>query len=83
MSPVTTRGDPAPVALNAPQVAVYDVIVEPPFETGGVNATVACPLPAVAVPIVGPPGTAAGVTLFEAADAGPVPTALVAFTVNV
>ena len=50
---------------------------------GGVNVTVALALPAVATPIVGAPGTVAGVTLFEAADGGPVPIALVAVTVNV
>ena len=45
----------------------------------------ACASPAVAVPIVGAPGTAAaeGVTELDAAEAGPVPTALVAFTVKV
>ena len=55
----------------------------PPFEAGGEKVTVACALPAVAVPIVGAPGTVAGVTLFEAAEAGPVPIALVALTVKV
>ena len=55
----------------------------PPFEAGAVKLTVACALPAVAVPIVGAPGTVAGVTLFEAAEAGPVPIALVALTVKV
>jgi hypothetical protein len=37
----------------------------------------------VAVPIVGAPGVVAGVTLFDAADGAPVPTALMAATVNV
>ena len=59
----------------------------PPFDEGGVKLTVACALPAVAVPIVGAPGTvavlAAGVTWLEGPDCGPVPTALVAVTVNV
>jgi hypothetical protein len=59
------------------------MIGEPPLEAGGVKVTVACVFPAVAGPIVGGPGTAAGVTLFDDADAGPVPTALVAVTVNV
>ncbi len=40
-------------------------------------------LPAVAVPMVGAPGTVAGVTVFDAADAAPVPMALVAVTVKV
>ena len=59
------------------------MIGEPPFDAGGVNATEACPLPAVAVPTVGVPGTDAAVTEFEAADAAPVPAALVAVTVRV
>jgi len=43
---------------------------EPPSLAGAVNATVACMLPAVTMPIVGAPGTVAGVTLPDAADAG-------------
>ena len=58
-------------------------MAEPPLEAGAVNVTVACALPPVAVPMVGAPGTVAGVTLLEAADAGPAPTAFVAVTVNV
>jgi hypothetical protein len=83
--PVTVMGDAAPLAAMPPgdEVAVYDVIAEPPVDAGGVNVTVACAFPAVAVPIVGGPGTAAGVTLFEGVDGGPVPTALVAVTVKV
>ena len=46
--------------------------------------TVARLLAAVAETDVGGPGTIAiGTTLLEAAEAGPVPAALVAFTVNV
>jgi hypothetical protein len=59
------------------------VIALPPFELGAVKLTVAWALPATAVTPVGAPGTVAGVTLFDAADEGPVPIALVAFTVNV
>ncbi len=57
----------------------------PPLEAGAVQLTVACPLPGVAVTAVGAPGTVEllGVTLFDGADAGPVPTAFVAVTVNV
>ena len=55
----------------------------PPFEAGGEKLTAACALPAVAVTPVGAPGTVAGVTLFEGLEAAPVPTALVAVTVNV
>jgi hypothetical protein len=57
------------------------VIAAPPFEAGGVKDTVACPLPGVAVPIVGAPGTVAGVT-FTLLDGAPVPAELVAFTVQ-
>ena len=35
------------------------MIFEPPFEAGAVKETVACALPAVAVPIVGAPGATA------------------------
>jgi hypothetical protein len=59
------------------------VIADPPFDAGGVNATDACPLPPVAVPTVGAPGTVAAVTEFEAADAALVPAALDAVTVKV
>ena len=59
------------------------MIAEPPFDTGGVNATDACALPPVAVPIAGAPGTPTAVPEFEAADEADVPTALVAVTVKV
>ena len=62
---------------------MYEVMGEPPLLTGAVNVTVAWALPAVAVPIVGAPGTLIGVTLFDAAEAAPVPAALVAVTVKV
>ena len=55
----------------------------PPVLPGAVKVTVACALPAVAVPIVGAVGTVAGVTLFDAADGALEPMALLAFTVNV
>jgi hypothetical protein len=48
------------VPVNPPglDVAVYEVIAVPPLLTGAVNATVAVVDPvAVAVPIVGAPGT--------------------------
>jgi hypothetical protein len=72
-----------PVMAPGDDVAVYDVTAAPPLLAGAVNVTVACVLPPVAVPIAGAPGTVAGVTLLEAADAAPVPTAFVAVTVNV
>jgi hypothetical protein len=82
--PATVQGEVAHVPVCPPEdVAVYDVIAEPPLLAGGVKLTVACVLPRVAVPIVGAPGTVAGVTLFEAAEGAPVPTAFVAVTVKV
>ena len=59
--PVTVHGDDEHVPVIPPgeDVAVYAVIVAPPFEDGAVKATVACVLPAVAVPMVGAPGTLA------------------------
>ena len=57
------------------------MIAEPPFDAGAVNAIVACVFPGVAVPIVGAPGTVRGVTL-TLALALPVPTAFVAFTLQ-
>ena len=59
------------------------MIGEPPLLPGAAKLTVACALPAVAVPIVGAVGTVAGVTLFDAAEGTLVPIALVAITVQV
>jgi hypothetical protein len=84
--PVTTIVvAPVVLAMMLPgeEVTVYAVIAEPPFDDGAVQLTVACPLPAVAVTPVGAPGMVAGLTAFEAADAGPMPAAFVAVTVNV
>ena len=50
----------------------------PPVFAGGVNVTVAWAFPAVAVTAVGASGADAGVTLFDGADGGLVPIALVA-----
>ena len=58
-------------------------MAEPPVLPGAVNVTVAWVLPPVAVPMVGAPGTVAGVTADVALDAAPVPTSLVAVTVKV
>jgi hypothetical protein len=55
----------------------------PPLLAGAVQLTVALALPATAVTAVGAPGVDSGVTAAEAAEAGPVPAALVAVTVNV
>ena len=59
------------------------MIALPPLLPDATNVTVACAMPAVALTLVGAPGTVIGVTAFDAADAGPVPTALVAVTVKV
>jgi hypothetical protein len=82
--PVTTSGDAPPVAVKPPvfELTVYDVIAEPPLLAGGVNDTVAWPLPATALMLVGASGTVAGVTRFEALDGLLVPRAFVAVTVK-
>jgi hypothetical protein len=72
-----------PVMPPGFEVAVYTVIGVPPFDAGVVKVMVAVVLPAVAVTPVGALGTLSGVTLLDAADAGLVPNALVAVTVNV
>lgn len=59
------------------------MIAEPPVFAGAAKLTVALKLPAVALTPVGAPGTVAGITLFEAAEAALVPTLFVAVTVNV
>ena len=64
-------------------VAVYPVIVEPPFDDGAFQVTVACALPAVAETLVGAPGTMAGVTALDAEEAALLPFAFVAVTANV
>jgi len=85
VSPVIVIGDEPPVAVKPPmfEVTVYEVIAEPPFETGGVKETVTCPLPLTPETLVGAPGVVAGTTELLVADALPVPAALVAVTVNV
>jgi len=55
----------------------------PPLLAGAVKETVAWALPAVAAMPVGASGTVAGVTLLDAADAGPSPREFVATIVNV
>ena len=62
LRPVTAIGLAVPVPVIPPglDVTVYPVIAEPPSLAGAVKATVACAFPAVAVPIVGAPGTVEG-----------------------
>ena len=59
VSPVIVIGEVVLVADNPPvdEYTVYEVIALPPFDAGAVNETEAVALPAVAVPIVGAPGT--------------------------
>jgi hypothetical protein len=87
VSPVTVADvalAPA-LTLKAPddEVTVYEVIAEPPLEAGAVHVTVAWALPGVAATFVGAPEIVAGVTEFDAADAGLLPAELVAITVKV
>ncbi len=79
--PVTVTGVCAFEPMNG--VTVYLVIVLPPLFVGAVQLTVAVVLPAVAVTAVGAPGSAFGVTALDGDEAGPVPLAFVADTVNV
>ena len=85
VSPVTVIGLADPVAVLPPGIAVtvYEVAALQPVDTGAVKLTVACVLPATADTAVGTPGTGAGVTLLEGLDAGLVPAAFAALTVNV
>ena len=62
------------------------VMVEPPLDAGAVKLILALPLPPKMAVMLGAPGTvvlAVGVTLLDAAEAAPVPIALVAVTVKV
>ncbi len=56
---------------------------DPPLLVGAVQVTLAEALPPVAVPMVGAPGTVAGVTELDAAEAGPGADVLMAATVKV
>ena len=60
--PDTVIGLDAPVPVMPPgdDVTVYPVMAAPPFDAGAVNVIDADVLPAVAVPIVGAPGTVTG-----------------------
>ena len=59
------------------------MIVTPPSLAGGDHETVTDPLPGVPLTLVGWPGVVRGTTLPDALDAGLVPAAFVAVTVNV
>ena len=85
----TTIGLDAPDALpegppsDDTQLAVYPVTGLPPLSVGGSKAIVTLATPPVALSIVGAPGTVAGTTAFDAADAKLVPMPFVAVTVHV
>ncbi len=60
------------------------MIAEPPVEAGAEKVTDIAPLPAaLAVPMVGAPGTVAGVTAADAVDETLLPLILLAMTVKV
>ena len=59
------------------------MIAAPPLLTGAVKVTTARALPVITETPVGAPGTTAGVTGAEAAEAEPVPIEFVAVTVKV
>ena len=75
--------DVVPLILPGDDVTVYWVIAAPPSDAGAVHETTASALPPVADTPVGAPGKVAGITTLEDVDADPVPTLLVAVTVNV
>jgi len=85
VNPLTAIGldDPVPVMLPGELVTVYPVIALPPLLPGAVKGMLAVVPDLVTVPIVGAPGTVVGVTLLLAELDDPVPTPLVATTVNV
>ena len=74
--------DVVPLLLPGDDVTVYWVIAAPPSDAGAVHETTASALPPVADTPIGAPGKDAGITTLEAVDADPVPTLLVADTVN-
>ena len=82
--PVMTSGDDRPSVNAPPGLAVARKLVmgEPPLLLA-MNEIVPCVGPGVAVTLIGATGTVTGVAALLAAEAGPVPTAFVAVTVNV
>jgi len=83
-NPVTVKGLPVRSQFHRLdlEVTVYDVMenLHPKRGSEIINAEL---LPSSSVPIVGAPGVVAGVALFDVADAGPVPTLLVAVAIKV
>ena len=68
--PVTTIGDDSAEAVIPPgdAVAVYNLTTAPPFNSGGLNAIVTFPPPAVTFLMIGAEGGPAGVIEVEYAD---------------
>ena len=81
---VVGAGEPLEVHVAVPLFGftVYDVMGPPPVLAGAVQLTVAAALPGLATTAVGAPGMPT-VTAAEAAELGPLPSALVANTVKV
>src|SRR5690348_15082643 len=71
------------VTLPGLDTTVYEVMAAPLLEAGATHVTVACAFPAVAFTPVGAPGGPAGITAFDGAEAGPLPTEFAAVTVKV
>jgi hypothetical protein len=84
VNPLTVIGDDAaePVILLGVDVAVKVLTAAPPVAPA-VKVTEAAALEPVAVPIVGACGIVVAVTALDALDGVPVPTLLIADTVNV
>jgi hypothetical protein len=83
--PETVQGLAGHAVTAPPGVAVtlYDVIGDPPEDAGASHEMTADASPRVPPTAVGAPGTSAGVTAFDGADSGPLPTEFVACTVKV
>ena len=88
VKPVIIIGLDPPIAVipvETPPISAVTVytIIGLPFAAGAVKLTVAELLPGTALTAVGAPGTEEGTTAVEGVEAGLVPIALVAVTVNV
>jgi len=79
----TERGELVPLADAVPHVARYPVIDLPPLLFGATKVKETLESPAAATTFVGTPGMVDGVTELEEVDAGPVPAAFIARTVQV
>jgi len=82
--PETNTVPPVVCAVSSSKNTRYWVIALPPLSAGAVNVTLSAFSPVfVSTPIVGAPGASVAVMAFDADDAGLVPIAFVAVTVNV